>query len=84
MEIEPLVDKWRAFGWEVFVCNGHDMDEIITTVEKAKQISRKPSVIIAKTIMGKGIKEIEGDYRWHGKAPNKMESEKFIQELRDI
>lgn len=81
MEIEPLADKWRAFGWEVFECDGHDFADILSTFEKASMITDKPAVIIAHTIMGKGVKEIEGDYKWHGKAPSKEEAERFIEEL---
>ena len=81
MEIEPLANKWRAFGWEVFTCNGHDFKDIIETFEKARAEKGKPSVIIAHTIMGKGIPEIEGDYRWHGKAPSSKEAERFIKTL---
>ena len=81
MEIEPLDQKWKAFGWKVFVCDGHDHRQISDTVDLAKEVKGKPSVIILKTIMGKGVKSIEGDYRWHGKAPTKEELEKFLGEL---
>jgi transketolase len=81
MEIEPLDQKWKAFGWEVFLCDGHDHRQISDTVDLAKEVKGKPSVIILKTIMGKGVKSIEGDYRWHGKAPTKEELEKFLGEL---
>lgn len=81
MEIEPLADKWRAFGWEVFECDGHDHRRIIETTQNARRIISKPSVIILKTIMGKGVRSIEGDYRWHGKAPSKEELERFLREL---
>jgi len=81
MEVEPLNQKWQAFGWEVFTCNGHDHHEIAETVEKAKITTGRPSVIILKTIMGKGVKVIEGDYRWHGKAPTEKELEGFLREL---
>lgn len=81
MEIEPLDQKWRAFGWEAFHCDGHDHRKITETVERAKKVRGKPSVIILKTIMGKGVKRIEGDYRWHGKAPGKEELEEFLMEL---
>ncbi|MFU8843172.1 MAG: transketolase [Bacteroidales bacterium] len=81
MEIEPLADKWRAFGWEVFECDGHDFNDLLSTLHKASETVGKPSVIIAKTIMGKGVPEIEGDFRWHGKAPSKEEAERFIQQL---
>jgi transketolase len=81
MEIEPLDLKWKAFGWEVFTCDGHDHGQIIEAVNKAREIKEKPSVIILKTIMGKGVRSIEGDYRWHGKAPTESELERFIAEL---
>jgi transketolase len=81
MEIEPLEQKWRAFGWEVFQCDGHDHRQISDHVGKAGEIKGRPSVIILKTIMGKGVKSIEGDYRWHGKAPTREELKRFLAEL---
>ncbi len=81
MEIEPLKDKWRAFGWEVFTCDGNDIADLIETFQKIDEAKGRPSVIIAKTLMGKGIKSIENDYNWHGKAPDKLQAELFIQEL---
>ncbi|MCF8372170.1 MAG: transketolase [Bacteroidales bacterium] len=78
MEIEPLADKWKSFGWQVFQCNGNSTPDFISTFQEARKTFGKPSVIIAKTQMGKGILEIEGDYRWHGKAPSKEEAKKFI------
>ncbi|MFC2107237.1 transketolase [Bacteroidota bacterium] len=81
MDIEPLRQKWEAFNWNVVECNGHDFDSIMQSFEIAKSETNKPTVIIAKTKMGKGILEIEGDYRWHGRAPNKEEAERFISEL---
>jgi transketolase len=82
MEIEPLADKWKAFGWCVLECNGHDFKDLIITFNKARQSIDKPTVIIAHTVMGKGIREIEGDYRWHGKAPVMEEADRFIEELK--
>ena len=81
MQLEPLADKWKAFGWEVFEINGHNIKEIIETVETAKKIAGKPKVIIADTIMGKGVKSIENNHLWHGKAPSKQELEQFLNEL---
>lgn len=81
MAIEPLVDKWKAFGWNVLNCNGHLHYEILKVFEKAKTSTNKPTVIIAETIMGKGVKCIEGDYRWHGKAPSKEEAIDFIKQI---
>jgi transketolase len=81
MEIEPLAEKWKTFGWEVFECDGNNIPELLSTFEKAEKVNGKPSVIIANTLMGKGIKSIEGDYRWHGKAPNQTEAENFIRQI---
>lgn len=84
MPLEPLADKWRAFNWHVLEINGHSMHEIVDAVEQAKAIAEKPTVIIAHTIAGKGIKEIEGDYEWHGKPPSKDEEQKWLKELRTM
>jgi transketolase len=81
MELEPLDKKWEAFGWKVFTCDGHDHQQIIDSIEKAHLVNNKPSVIILKTIMGKGVPGIENDYRWHGKAPTSVELERFLEEL---
>ncbi|NTW32199.1 MAG: transketolase [Bacteroidetes bacterium] len=81
MELEPLADKWKSFGWEVINCNGNNIQEILDAYSKAKTIKEKPSVIIAQTLMGKGISSIENDYHWHGKAPSKEEAENFIKQL---
>lgn len=84
MEIEPLADKWKSFDWNVINCNGHDFSSIADAFNKANESTSKPSVIIAETIMGKGIKEIENDYRWHGKAPTKEQAQQFIQQLKSF
>jgi transketolase len=81
MELEPLTLKWEAFGWQVFECNGNSIAELVDIFSKAKKITGKPKVIIAKTQMGFGVKSIQGDYRWHGKAPNSKEAEIFLEEL---
>lgn len=82
MPLEPLADKWRAFNWHVLEINGHSMEAIIGAFEEAKAIAEKPTVIIAHTIPGKGVGEIEGDYKWHGVPPNKEQEEKWLKELR--
>ena len=83
MELEPLSDKWKAFGWEVHTCDGHNISDIIKTINKAITVKNKPSVILAKTVMGKGVPEIENDYRWHGKAPSPKEADRFITVLNN-
>lgn len=84
MPLEPLADKWRAFNWHVLEIDGHNISEIVDAVEQAKAIVEKPTVIIAHTIAGKGIKEIEYDFEWHGKPPNKEQEEKWLKELRTM
>jgi transketolase len=84
MPLEPLADKWRAFNWHVIEIDGHNMEAIVNAVEEAKAIVEKPTVIIAHTIAGKGIKEIEYDFEWHGKAPNKEQEQKWLKELRTM
>lgn len=84
MPLENLRDKYEAFGWHVLECDGNNIAAFIDMVDEAKAIYEKPTVIIAHTIPGKGIKEIEFDYTWHGKPPNKEEAKKFLDELRTL
>lgn len=84
MPLEPLADKYRAFNWHVIEVDGHNMEAIIDASEKAKAIYEKPTLILAHTIPGKGIAEIEFDYTWHGKSPNAEEEKKFLRELRTM
>jgi transketolase len=81
MSLEPLAEKWKSFGWNVLNCDGHNHNEIIQCCESAKNEVGKPTVIIARTTMGKGIKSIENDYRWHGKAPTAEQAIDFIRQL---
>lgn len=81
MELEPLADKWRSFGWQVLECNGNNHVELLSTFEMIKENASKPKVILARTLMGKGVKAIENEYRWHGKAPSKEEAAEFITML---
>ncbi|MBP6978791.1 MAG: transketolase [Lentimicrobiaceae bacterium] len=81
MELEPLADKWKAFGWHVVPCDGHDHQDILRAYREAQRTKGMPTVILAHTIMGKGVASIEGDYRWHGKAPTREQAAQFIREL---
>ena len=83
MPLEPLADKMRAFNWHVIEVSGHDFRALNEAVEEAQAISEKPTVIIAHTIPGRGVREWENDYRWHGKAPTKKEGEMALKKLRD-
>jgi len=84
MPLEPFADKYRAFGWHVLEVDGHNIPQFVAACEEAKAIFEKPTVIIAHTIPGKGVREIERDFRWHGKPPNKEEAAKFLNELRTL
>lgn len=77
MPLEPLTDKWEAFNWHVQEIDGHNIVEIVDAVNRAKAVFEKPSVIIARTIPGKGVKEFERDYRWHGNPPGKGPEDKI-------
>ena len=81
MQLEPLADKWKSFGWNVLECNGHDHSDIIEKIDQAKKSKEKPTVIIAKTIMGKGVKSIEDNHLWHGKTPLKEQLKDFLIQL---
>ena len=81
MPLGDLKDKYKSFGWNVLETDGHDFLEINNAIFAAKSHKGGPSVIIAHTIPGKGVKEWENDYRWHGKAPNKDEAEMALKEL---
>jgi len=84
MPLESMSDKWKAFNWHVIEIDGHNMQEIADAFEMAKTIFEKPTVIIAHTIPGKGVKEFERDYRWHGKPPNAEEGKMALAELRTL
>jgi transketolase len=84
MPIEPFADKWRAFGWHVIEVDGHNIQAFIDAVHQAQAITHAPSVIIAYTIPGKGISEIEYDFKWHGMPPNKEQEERWLKELRTL
>ncbi len=81
MKIEPVPQKWKAFGWHVFEIDGHDMDEIVNALDEAEKIKGKPSVILAKTIKGKGVSFFEGKAEYHGITPTKEELQKALKEL---
>lgn len=84
MPLEDLRKKYEAFNWHVLEVDGHNIQEFVDAVGQAKAIFEKPTVIIAHTIPGKGVKEIEFDYTWHGKPPKKDEAERFLRELRTL
>lgn len=80
LPLEPLSDKWRAWNWHVIEIDGHNIEEIADAFKEAGAILIKPTVIIAHTIAGKGVKEFERDYRWHGTPPGKGPTDKIPAE----
>ncbi|MDP6685732.1 MAG: transketolase [Candidatus Omnitrophota bacterium] len=81
-KLEPLKDKWQAFGWEVLEINGHDLQEVIDAYDKAETIKGKPTLILAHTVKGKGVSFCENQNKYHGVALSKEELEKAIKELQ--
>lgn len=84
MPLEPLPDKYRAFGWYVLEIDGHNISEIIAALRHARAVFEKPTVIIAHTTPGKGVDFMENDYRWHGKPPQAKEAALALKELRTL
>jgi transketolase len=84
MPLDSLSEKWASFNWHVQEIDGNNMQAIIDAVNLAKGVFEKPSVIIARTIPGKGVREFERKFEWHGKAPNKEEATLALDELRTL
>lgn len=81
MDIHPLPEKFRGFGWNVVACDGHSFEQLLDSFQKAKECTGKPTVIIANTIKGKGVSFMEHVVDFHGRAPTKEEEIKALQEL---
>ena len=81
MNVEPLEEKYRGFGWDVRRINGHNMDEVVEALENAKSHTGKPLVLLADTVKGKGVSFMENIAGWHGKTPNTDELWKGLVEL---
>jgi len=81
MDLEPLADKWAAFGWHVQSIDGHDLRAVLSAFDGAREQRNKPSVIIANTVKGKGVSFMEDTHAWHGKAPNAEELARAIAEV---
>jgi transketolase len=82
MPIDPLKQKYESFNWNVIEVDGHDVNQILAAVEKARGEYTKPTVIITHTTPGKGVGFMQDDYAWHGRAPNSDQADQAIKELR--
>lgn len=81
MNLEPLAAKWISFNWHVLECDGNNIEQFLKTMRQAQELKGKPTVIIAKTFMGKGVSFMEDDYKWHGVPPNEDQGKKALGEL---
>ncbi|MFH1046365.1 MAG: transketolase [Candidatus Omnitrophota bacterium] len=81
MNIEPVNDKWRSFGWNTIDIDGHDIGAILSAFDQAKAVTDKPTIIIAKTTKGKGVSFMENVVDFHGRAPTKEEAAQALKEL---
>ncbi len=81
LSLEPVAEKWLAFGWAVRTIDGHDMEQILDALAWAAEPRDCPALIVAKTIKGKGVSFMEDQALWHGKAPNREQAEQALQEL---
>ena len=81
MEVEPLAEKWRAFGWHTIEIDGHDLKAVDAAFTEARSVKGKPTAIVAHTVKGKGVSFMENNPKWHGTAPNPEEVAKALQEL---
>ena len=77
----PIDKKFEAFGWNVIVINGHDYEEIINAIQKAKSTKGAPTCIVCNTVKGKGVSFMENEAAWHGTAPTKEQCEQAIKEI---
>lgn len=83
MPTEPLLDKWRAFGWHAQEVSGHNVREILDALDRADEVHARPSVIIARTTKGHGVSFMEYDHRWHGQVPTQEQYEQAMAELAE-
>lgn len=81
MSPEPVADKFKAFGWNVLNIDGHDFNQILDAAEKAKNTKGKPTMIVCKTVKGKGVSFMENVASWHGTAPNREQCAAALKEL---
>jgi len=81
LDLEPLVDKWKSFGWPVVDIDGHDIAQIDKALDQAEAIKGKPTVVVAHTVKGKGVSFMENNPAFHGKAPTKEQLDKALVEI---
>lgn len=81
MPLDPIKEKYESFNWHVIEVSGHDVARFVAACDEARSVHDKPTLILAHTIPGKGVSEIENDYRWHGMPPSVEEGKRFLAAL---
>lgn len=81
MTVAPIADKFKAFGWNAVEIDGHDFNQIFDALDQARQTKGQPTVIVAKTVKGKGVSFMENQAGWHGKAPSEEQAKQAVEEL---
>jgi transketolase len=84
MELAPLADKWRAFGWHVIEIDGHDMSQILGALSAAQEVGGKPTVIIARTVKGKGVSFMENEVGWHAGGLTEGQLDQALADLCQV
>jgi len=84
MSIEPIADKWKAFGWHTLEVDGHDIGQLLTAFTACRGVKGRPSMIIGHTVKGKGVSIFEGQKKYHGTAPNPEEYQQALRELGGV
>jgi transketolase len=82
--LEPLPEKWKSFGWNVIIIDGHNMRQILEALDKAAAARTRPTVIIMKTVKGKGVSFMENNAGFHGRACKPDEYEQAVKELKEM
>jgi transketolase len=83
MPTEPIVERWRAFGWHAQEIHGHNVREVLDALDRSDEVHARPSVIIARTTKGKGVSFMEYDHRWHGGVPTAEQYAQALAELKE-
>jgi len=83
MPIEPVMDKWKSFGWHVIEIDGHDMRQVLNALDAVDEVHGQPKIVVAHTTKGKGVSYMENQSRWHGRAPNDEEYAQALKELSE-
>jgi transketolase len=77
----PYLEKWESFGWNAIEVDGHDIEKLMGALDEAERVKNRPTVIVARTIKGKGVSFVERKIEWHGIAPKEEEYERAVKEL---